>query len=396
MTAFYAPAPLPVEPTSSALPPLPPAAPPLTPPLARVGMWSKAVGVVSWLFGVFSLVVGLAVVATVPVVQLVSLGYLLESQGRVARSRRFRDGFPGRRQAARLGGIVIGAGLWLLPLWAISMMAQSAYLIDPQSASYANLSLALVSATVVVAMHVAGACFRGGKLRHFAWPAPVRVARLVLRRGAYAEARDAVWAFFVSLRLPYLFWLGLRGFAAALAWLVVPIGVLAGGQEFRVLAFVGGAMLAAVLLYLPMLQARFAAEGRMAAYFGVQPVRELFCRAPLAFLLSILATLTLSLPLYLFKVILIPRDAAWLECLVFVALLWPARLLAGWSYAYAARRPAPRRGLIRWTCRLATVPVVVAYVVVVFLTQYTSWYGVRSLYQQHAFLLPVPFLGMDR
>ena len=33
------------------------------------------------------------------------------------------------------------------------------------------------------------------------------------------------------------------------------------------------------------------------------------------------------------------------------------------------------------------------YVLLVVLTQYTSWEGVASLYEQHAFLLPVPFMG---
>ena len=37
----------------------------------------------------------------------------------------------------------------------------------------------------------------------------------------YTEPRDAVWDFTVSLRLPYYFWLGARGYAGALAWLAV-------------------------------------------------------------------------------------------------------------------------------------------------------------------------------
>ncbi len=38
------------------------------------------------------------------------------------------------------------------------------------------------------------------------------------------------------------------------------------------------------------------------------------------------------------------------------------------------------------------VPVVAIYVVVVYFTQYLSWYGHLSLYEQHALLVPVPFL----
>jgi hypothetical protein len=32
--------------------------------------------------------------------------------------------------------------------------------------------------------------------------------------------------------------------------------------------------------------------------------------------------------------------------------------------------------------------------VIVYFTQFTSWHGVASLYEQHAFLLPVPFLDL--
>ncbi|HKB02845.1 MAG TPA: hypothetical protein VKD90_11540, partial [Gemmataceae bacterium] len=57
--------------------------------------------VIEWLFGFVSLIGGLAVLAAIPVLQFLSLGYLLEAGGRVARSGRFRDGFIGIRTAAR-------------------------------------------------------------------------------------------------------------------------------------------------------------------------------------------------------------------------------------------------------------------------------------------------------
>jgi hypothetical protein len=40
------------------------------------------------------------------------------------------------------------------------------------------------------------------------------------------------------------------------------------------------------------------------------------------------------------------------------------------------------------------LPIEAFYVLIVFFTQYTSWNGVFSLYEQHAFLLPIPFFGM--
>ncbi|HZT80879.1 MAG TPA: hypothetical protein VFA26_11675, partial [Gemmataceae bacterium] len=51
-----------------------------------------------WLIGTVSLIVGLAVLSATPVLQFLSLGYLLECSGRMARTGRFRDGFIGQRR----------------------------------------------------------------------------------------------------------------------------------------------------------------------------------------------------------------------------------------------------------------------------------------------------------
>src|SRR5213079_2994884 len=89
------------------------------------------VGLPEWLFGVGVLAIGLAVLAALPVLQFLSLGYLLEAGGRVARSGRLRDGFIGVRTAARLGGIVLGSWLFLLPVRFVADLARSAQVIDP-------------------------------------------------------------------------------------------------------------------------------------------------------------------------------------------------------------------------------------------------------------------------
>ena len=113
-----------------------------------------------------------------------------------------------------------------------------------------------------------------------------------------------------------------------------------------------------------------------------------------AFAFALLLTLTFAVPLYLLKIEMIPRETAWLPSLVFLAFIYPARILSGWAYGRSLRRQPPRHWFFRWTGRLAIVPVAAFYVLVVFLTQYTGWHGIWSLYEQHAFLLPVPFLGM--
>ena len=123
-------------------------------------------------------------------------------------------------------------------------------------------------------------------------------------------------------------------------------------------------------------------------------MRARFKRAPWAFAVALALTFTAALPLYLLKIEMIPRETAWLPGLVFLAFIFPARLLTGWAYSRSSRRERPRHWFFRWTGRLALLPVVGVYVLIVFLSQYTAWRGVWSLYEQHAFLLPVPFLGM--
>jgi hypothetical protein len=143
-----------------------------------------------------------------------------------------------------------------------------------------------------------------------------------------------------------------------------------------------------------LLQAAFAAENRWGAMFEVRRNRRRFAQAPLAYAVALLATLLLATPLFLLKIEIIPQEAAWLPSLLFVLSVFPARLLTGWALARAARNPSSRHWFWRWSSWLAMVPVAGIYVVLVYLTQYLSWYGVWSLYEQHAFLVPVPFLGL--
>jgi hypothetical protein len=364
---------------------------------ARVGRlrrgWRAARSAAEWVFGLASLIVGLAVVATVPVAQLLSFGYLLEVSGRIARTGKFTSGFIGVRRAARLGSIFLGAWVMLLPVRFVASLAGSARLIDPGGRTDTAWTIGLWTLTALIVAHIIGACWRGGRIRHFLWPAPVRVLKLLLRRGAYAEARDAVWDYVIGMRLPYFFWLGLRGLVGTLVWLVIPVALLAGATKTPALALVGGPLLAVVALYLPFVQARFAAENRMRALFEVREARKLFRRAPWAFWLGLLVTLALALPLYLLKIEIIPRDAAWMPSLLFVLFALPSRLVTGWACGLAGRRRGPRIWFSRHLARLAMLPVAAAYVFITYFTQYVSWYGLGSLYQQHAFLLPVPFLG---
>jgi hypothetical protein len=284
----------------------------------------------------------------------------------------------------------------VLPLRFLAGAAASAQIIDPGGRVAFRWGVALAAATILAVVHIMLACARGGKLRYFLWPFtnPLWLARRVGRGGYYAEAREAVWELLDSLRLPYYFWLGLRGFVGAFVWLAVPVTMIAVGRKVPILGFLGAAVLIWVVLQVPLLQARFAAQDRFRALFEVRAARADFCRAPWAWATALWIALLFALPLYLLKIEMIPREVAWLPSLFFLIFIFPARLLAGWALARARRREQPRHWFFRWTGRLALLPAAAFYVLIVYFTQFTGWGGIWSLYEQHAFLLPVPFVGM--
>ena len=398
-----------------------------------------------WLFGLASVLGVLAVLAAVPILNFVTLGYLLEASGRVARSGRIRDGFIDMPKFARIGSLILGTWLWLwLPRF-LSFVATDAWLIDPGSATARGWRIAQTVITVLVIAHLLLAWYSGGRLRHFFWPllAPFQLGAKVLfggiigpilrpaitaispnlaadlyverplsawfppailwatiRRGrVYAQACDAVWDFVVSLRLPHYFWLGLRGFAGAIAWLILPSLMLMAGTSGEgpltiLIGYLGALIMSVVLVYLPFLQTHFAAENRLAAMFEVGRITRQFVRAPIAFWFALTVTLMFALPLYLLKIEPPLRELWWTLTIFFIVFIYPARLITGWAIGRARKRERPRFFLSSVFAAMAAVPVVLWYIFILFFTQYTSFLGPASLLEQHAFLLPVPFLGM--
>jgi hypothetical protein len=346
--------------------------------------------------GIVTLILGLAVVATIPVLQFLSLGYLLEVSGRIGRTGRLRSGFIGLKPAGVVGLILAELGLMWLVLRYLASMAINAEIIAPGSGTgtawgfFAVLGVGLLTAAALGLFLVVQ----------------------LFRPSTYADLRDGLWHM-VTRRVPYYFWLGLRGFVGGLIWLAVPVSILVGASLMphdgrqavggvTVLGWLAGLMLlGAVALHLPFLQTQMAAENRFRAVFNVVGVYQRFWRSPIFYAAAVVATLLFALPLYLLKIELVPADAAWLPSLVFVTFIFPARLLAGWAYARGVRgdRPCNTNGrlLLRLgLCFLATIPMLAAsgfYVLIVFFSQFTVWHGVWGMYEQHAFLLPVPFLG---
>lgn len=350
-------------------------------------------------FGLFSLILMLAILAAVPIVNFVSLGYLLEAEGRVGRSGRMGSAFPLLGVAPRLGSIALGLWLWLIPLRVLGSAAADAQLVDPRAPAAFILAGLKFVAWIAVTTHLCLALARGGSLGCFVRPLK-NVLWLIgqIRAGSYfATASREIRRFLSGLRLRHHFSLGLRGAAGAFAWLILPTALYAAvrhseGPEVVVTLF-GGTLLVAAFAWVPFLQAHFAATNRFGAFGELRTIRRLFGHAPFAWLLATIVVYVLALPLYLFKIVLPPSDAMWFVTLVFVASIYPARIATGLAYHRAVRRE--REGKRSWWItrmfvRILMLALMVAYVFLLFFTQFIGEEGKRELFQHHAFLLPWP------
>jgi len=386
--------------------------------IRRIARWCAATCWNVWCLS--SLVILLAVVTAIPLVQLIVLGYLFLVAGRLANGASIRASVAGFESAGRIGIVFASLAVASLPIRLLVHWESVAAIIEPNSASANNLRAASISLAIFATVYLWWAWARGGTLRHFLWPEPLRFLRQAWRPSLWNETADALWRFVVSLRLPMLFWLGVRGAVGTLIWLIPAMVImyvtregteaaagLVGGLAFNALGY--------VLLTLPMLQAHFAAEDRFRSMFHWRRVRRELRYAPWSYAGAMFVTLVmLPIPLYLLKVEATPQGIAWLPCLVFVAFMLPARIATGLTLR-RCRRLSDESGsgvvgsgsidrgwlatiwavFSRWSVRLVVSPaIVIVYLVVLWASQYTSWDGVDTWVRQHALLVPVPFVGI--
>lgn len=389
--------PAPARPVAAAGPPspgdtLPPCPAPLRHPLRALG-W--LVGLAA---GLTSLIALLAVLAAIPIVNLFALGYMLEGEGRVVRSGRLRDGVPLAGMLPRLGAFAWGTWAWILVVKLVSGAAADASLIDPGGPTAAAWRRAATITAVLVGVHLLLAWHAGGSL--LAFVRPLRNARLfgrAVRTGtAWRGAADRLAAWLARIQPRRLFSLGLCGFVGAALWLAPATLVFSAFRDTQrpvaLLVTVGGAaLLGGALVCVPIMQALFAADGRLAAFGDVARVRRLFRRAPWALVGAIVTLHALSLPLYLTKVVVPPRDALWLITPIFVLTIYPARLVIGLATGYALRRTRDRGPFLRWTAFTVLVPLLALDLLLLFFMPLIDALGRRVLFDHHALLLPTPF-----
>jgi hypothetical protein len=359
----------------------------------RCGLW-----ILRTLFGLASLTLLLAVAAAVPIVNFWVFGYLLDVTGRVARSGKLRASFPLLGLAPKFGSIVLGIWLCVLPLRLLAGAAADAELIAPGSAVAVRWQGALTFAKVAMVLHLGMALARGGSLTCFL--RPIKNARWLLARWRdhdyWTRASTAIGQFLSGLNTRAYFSVGWRGFLGTAAWLFIPSALYASlhdpDKPVQILTtLIGGFGLWLTLMWAPLLQTRFAAENRILAFRELGIARELFRRAPIAWLFAIVLTYLLALPLYLFKAFSPPQDAMWFVTIVFVVSIFPTKVALGWAYGRSMRRTDRAWWVWRWVSKLLLAVLVAIFVFILFFTPAIGQHGRRVLFEHHALLLPVPF-----
>ncbi|MDF1753039.1 MAG: hypothetical protein P1U89_09715 [Verrucomicrobiales bacterium] len=369
------------------------------PEISKASLPAKLGTFFDYLFGLLVIVLSLAAISAIPIIHFFSLGYLLEASARVARSGRFRDGLIGLKPASRIGKVIVAGWFIFLPIRLLYSYWVDAEILVPQGEAGRFLGGMLLFLSSICVLGMIWAIMRGGKFRHFLWAAPIRFFRW-LGEPKQLPRFSGLSGLQSRFKLFDYFKLGFLGFLGGALWLLIPTSLLFLAPSIPIqplsllVSLIGGIILAVVILYLPFVQTRFALSRKFSTFRDWRSVRQGFRRAPLALWVALVITLLFALPLYVLKIELAPQEVAWIPNLVFVAFMFPARLLLGWATSRSMKSEMNRHWIFRILGRIGMLPAAAVYVFVVWISQYLSWHGSYSLLEQHAFLLPAPMLGL--
>ncbi|MDG1896195.1 MAG: hypothetical protein P8J37_14930 [Fuerstiella sp.] len=358
-----------------------------------------------WLFhvllGVGFLLPLLAGLAAIPGFSLLSLGVMLAAQTQVARSGRLRDGFPLLPVATRIGTIGLMVLLFLAPIIMVSSVAGGQRVVSQLSGiPSSSLSAVTLVLQIVIFSHLMLAIANGGSFTCFLRPIRnIRQLRKRLRSGEFPPAVNLWTDRLTAIFQPWHhFVLAMKAVGGALCWLTIPTVLLGMSSTSPhenpglpgFLSFVGGALMIPVAAWLPLLQVHQATTGRFKAIFEVRVVREIICRVPIRWAIATVLLYALAIPLYLSKVVLPPADAYWLFTPLFILVIYPTRLLIGWVYGMGVKKEQRAARLVRWPTKVFMVPLLGLYSLILFAVPLISEAGPKAMFENHAFLLPVP------
>lgn len=377
----------------------------------------------------------LSVTASLPVGNVLTLGYLMEVQGRMARNGKFRSALFLLPEAQRLGTIALGIALWMIPVHFVATLARDSRLLSPDSPASWLLMVGLILTSLFVALHLTIAIGCGGRWWQFL--RPIRNVRSLLKQyrssGFWRNAQEKFLRFFAAFQFLQLAKLGLLAYVAVYVWLVIPAYLFTQLDDvtirWQVVGFVVGCItMTLTLMWLPMILVHVAVSGRPGAMFDHKSMRRLTQQLPLRWMMATVILYGLSvLPLLyvaLVKATIPPHRIEWDMMVVFLLTAIPTRILMGWVYHRGMRLAAaarltessqrnddtyglansaaatatgnqPKPGWLRviWHFANAAILLVglVAYVYFLNLAQTGGELGDRSVWQFHALLLPFPF-----
>ena len=143
--------------------------------------------------------------------------------------------------------------------------------------------------------------------------------------------------------------------------------------------------------WLPLLQVHQALTGRFLSIFDIRAARRIIRNAPFTWAFATIVLYVFTIPLYGPKVVEIPADAFLLITPFFITLMYPARILVAWAFHKGLNAAKPRWFGLRWTVRLAMIPLLLIYAAFLFVTPTISELGRAAPLQNHAYLSPVPY-----
>lgn len=363
--------------------------------------WRHPIRCLMWLmrlmFGLASLLLMLSILAAIPIVNVFALGYLLEAEGRVARTGKLRYALPLMAIAPRFGMIVLGLSLCFLPLVILSDVAADAHLIAPGGQKDRAFSFALRVLTVILTIHALLAIARGGHIVTFFRPLKnlIWLITRAFSRDHWARSSSAIREFFSAMQLGQQWRTGFRALLGTGLWLLIPTAMFAALNDRQkpgqvLLTLMGGVLLMIVLSWLPLLQCRLAVERHWRSMFQLQAARRLFARTPMCWTLAMVIGYALSLPLYLFKTFAPPGDLLWMFSLIFIVTIYPARILLGLAYSRSMRLEKPAFFLWRWLWSLLLLAALSVYVFLLFFAPAIGVNGRQVLFEHPLLMLPVP------
>ncbi len=362
----------------------------------RSALWSLHVA-----FGTVCLILILAILAAVPGLHILTLGYLVDPQKRVATTGRLRDGFPLMVLAPRLGVIVFFSLLFLIPIrLQATRVSDAAVILGESHARVLQMANVLGILQTVIAVHLMLAISRGGTPGCFI--RPIKNVRWFLQKTFTSRGRSEV-----SLGIEEVlkiirpvdhFWLGLKAFFGAVLWLIIPASLLVAysapariSPGYGFASFLGVMLMIPVTAWLPMLQVHQAVDGRFRSIFSIRAARQVIRNAPVSWMLTTVLMYAMTFPLYLAKIRLLPADALLVLTPFFILLTYPARVLVAWAYHRGMRQDQPAYWPMRWGARTLMLPLLLAHAIFLFFTPAISELGKNAPLENQAFLGPVPY-----